>query len=110
MHRHDAEDELFYILDGELWLSCGDVEAVQSEGAVVWLPRGLPHTFQVRSETARVFVVSTPSGFERFVSTLGKPTESRSMPEPGEIDPAHVAEVCAQFDIQVLGPPPAPVG
>ena len=26
LHRHDAEDELFYILDGELWLSCGDVE------------------------------------------------------------------------------------
>jgi quercetin dioxygenase-like cupin family protein len=110
LHRHDAEDELFYILDGELWLSCGDVEAVQGEGAVVWLPRGLPHTFQVRSDTARVLCVSTPSGFERFVATLGEPTESRTMPEPEEIDPAHVAEVCAQFDIQVLGPPPAPIG
>ena len=28
LHRHEDEDELFYILDGELWLSCGDVEAV----------------------------------------------------------------------------------
>ena len=110
LHRHDAEDELFYILDGELWLSCGDVEAVHGEGAVVWLPRGLPHTFQVRSQTARVFCLSTPSGFERFVATLGDPTESRSLPEPKEIDPGHVAEVCAQFDIQVLGPPPAPIG
>lgn len=54
LHRHEAEDELFYILTGELWLSCGDVEAVHGEGSVVWLPRGLPHTFQVRSETARV--------------------------------------------------------
>ena len=63
---------MFYILDGELWLSCGDVEAVQGDGAVVWLPRGLPHTFQVRSETARVLCVSTRSGFERFVATLGR--------------------------------------
>lgn len=110
LHRHDAEDELFYILDGELWLSCGDVEAVHGEGAVVWLPRGLPHTFQVRSETARVFVVSTPSGYERFIAALGEPTDSRALPDPGDIDPARVAEVCAQFDIQVLGPPPAPVG
>jgi quercetin dioxygenase-like cupin family protein len=109
LHRHEDEDELFYILDGELWLSCGGVEAVQGEGAMAWLPRGLPHTFQVRSETARVLNVSTPSGFERFVATLGEPTESRTLPEPEAIDPAHVAEVCAQFDIEVLGPPPAPL-
>ena len=56
-----------------------------------------------------MLTVSTPSGFERFVATLGEPTESRTLPEPEEIDPAHVAEVCAQFDIQVLGPPPAPL-
>src|SRR5215813_13822692 len=110
LHRHDAEDELFYILDGDLWLSCGDAEAVRGTGAVAWLPRGLPHTFQVRSETARVFVVTTPSGFERFVATLGRPTDSVELPEPSEVDPAHIAEVCAQFDIEVLGPPPAPVG
>ena len=55
VHRHDVEDELFYVIDGELWISCGDVEAVHGAGAVVWLPRGLPHTFQVRSETPGYF-------------------------------------------------------
>jgi quercetin dioxygenase-like cupin family protein len=110
LHLHDAEDEMFYILDGELWLSCGDVEAVHGTGAMAWLPRGLPHTFQVRSETARVLTVSTPSGFERFVAALGERTDKPVMPEPEEIDPAHVAQVCAEYNIQVLGPPPAPVG
>ena len=33
LHRHDGENELFYILDGELWLSSGDVEAVHGDGA-----------------------------------------------------------------------------
>jgi quercetin dioxygenase-like cupin family protein len=110
LHRHDAEDEMFYIVAGELWLSCGDAEAVHGEGAVVWLPRGLPHTFQVRSETARILHVSTPAQFESMVARLGRPTDSPTLPEPTEVDPAHLAEVCAQFDIQVLGPPPAPVG
>jgi quercetin dioxygenase-like cupin family protein len=110
LHRHDAEDELFYIIAGELWLACGDAEAVHGEGAVVWLPRGLAHTFQVRSATARVLVVSAPSGYDQMVATLGEPLDEPVMPEPKEIDPARLAEVCAQFNIEVLGPPPAPLG
>ncbi len=109
LHRHDIEDELFYVIDGDVWFSSGDVEAVHSTGAVVWLPRGRPHTFQVRSETARVLQVSTPAQFERFVAALGTPTDEPVLPEPVDIDPEHVAAVCAQFDIQVLGPPPEPV-
>ncbi len=83
---------------------------MHGEGAVVSLPRGLAHTFQVRSETARVLTVTTPAGFERFVAALGRPATGPVLPEPEPIDPAHVAEVCAQFDIQMLGPPPAPLG
>ena len=109
LHRHEAEDELFYLVDGQVWFSCGDVDAVHETGAVVWLPRGLPHTFQVRSETARVFQVSTPGGFESFVAALGRSTGEPVLPDPEEIDPGHVAEVCARFNIEVLGPPPAPI-
>ena len=109
LHQHEAEDELFYIIGGELWLSCGDAEAVHGEGAVVWLPRGLPHTFAVRSDTARVLVVSAPSGYDQFVATLGERVDKPVMPVPKEIDPARVAEIGAQFNIQILGPPPAPV-
>ncbi len=110
LHRHDVEDEMFYVIDGEIWFSSGDVDAVHRTGAVVWLPRGRPHTFQVRSEEARVLQVSAPAQFERFVAALGRPTSEPVLPEPEEIDPGHVAEVCAQFSIEVLGPPPEPVG
>ncbi len=108
VHRHDSEDELFYVIDGEMWFSCGDVEAIHGAGAVIWLPRGLPHTFCVLSDDARVFQVSTPGKFEHLVAALGEPAAEAVLPAPQPIDPAHVAEVCAQFDIQVLGPPPAP--
>ena len=109
LHRHDIEDELFYIVEGEVWFQCGDAEAVHTTGAIAWLPRGRPHTFQIRSETARVLQITTPAQFERFVAALGTPTDTPTLPEPEEIDPAHVAAVCAQFNIEVLGPPPAPV-
>lgn len=108
LHSHDIEDELFYVVEGEVWFQCGDVEAVHGAGAIAWLPRGRPHQFQIRSETARVLQVTTPAQFERFVAALGTPTDEPTLPEPEEIDPAHVAEICAQFNIQVLGPPPAP--
>lgn len=106
LHRHDVEDELLYVLDGEVWFACGDAQAVYKAGGAAWLPRGHAHQFQIRSETARVLQVSTPAQFELFVATLGRRADNPVLPQPEEIDPAHVAEVCARFSIQVLGPPP----
>lgn len=109
LHRHDLEDEMFYIVEGEVWFSCGGIEAVHQQGALAWLPKGLPHQFQILSDTARVLQLTTPAQFERFVATLGRPAGGPTIPEPEEIDGARMAQVCAEFNIEVLGPPPAPV-
>ncbi len=109
LHSHDREDELFYIAEGELRFWCGDLDTVQGTGATVWLPKQQPHQFQVLSDTARVFQVSTPAQFEEFVARLGTRSPAATLPEPGPIDGEEVARVCAEFDIQVLGPPPAPL-
>ena len=109
LHRHDVEDELFYIADGEVRFTAGDVDEVAGTGGTVWLPKLLPHQFQVLSDTARIFQVTTPAQFEQFVATLGTPMESAVLPKPVEIDGAQVAKVCADFQIEVVGPPPAPL-
>jgi len=109
LHSHDVEDELFYVLDGEVRFTSGEVETVGGVGTTVFLPKQRPHQFQVLSETARVFQVTTPAQFGDFVRTLGTPAEAAALPTPVEIDGARVAEVCAQFQIQVLGPPPPPL-
>ena len=85
---------------------------IVSDGAVVTLPHGVPHVWQVVSDKARFLTVNAgrrkaPS-FDHFVATLGTPTDSRTLPDPIEIDPAHVAQVCAVHGIEVL-PPPAPL-
>ncbi len=109
LHSHDIEDELFHVLAGEVRFTTGDIDQVVAEGGTVFLPKRQAHQFQVLSTTAKVFQVTTPAQFDDFVRTLGTPAAGASLPEPTEVDGARVAEVAAQFRIQLLGPPPPPL-
>src|SRR5690606_33609727 len=113
LHVHHEEDEVMYVLDGEIRLDVGGSATVATVGTVASLPHGVPHVFQVVSPSARFLTVtagrqSAPS-FDRFVRALGTPTDPTALPAPIEIDPGHVARVCAEHGIEVLGPPPAPL-
>jgi quercetin dioxygenase-like cupin family protein len=108
LHVHRREDESFYVLDGELTFFIGDRVEKAAAGTLVHGPRDVPHTFTVDSPTARWLVVSTPSGFERFVERLGVPAEALRLPSaPDPVDPERVTAAAAEFGIEILGPPPA---
>ena len=109
LHRHDLEDELFYLIEGELWFSCGDVEPCSLPA--LWCGCRVVSRTPSRSAPRQHGCSRCPpqAQFERFVATLGRPAEQPVIPEPEEIDPGHVAEICRQFSIEVLGPPPEPV-
>lgn len=109
LHSHDLEDELFHVLEGEVRFTTGDVQETVTVGGTVFLPKQQAHQFQVLSPQARVLQVTTPAQFDDFVRTLGSPAEAPALPEPEPVDGARVAQVCAQFGIQVLGPPPGPL-
>ena len=72
LHVHTEEDELMYVLDGEIRIDLGDGDStVASAGAAVTLPHGIPHTWQVLSDEARFLTVNAgrrhgPS-FDQFV-------------------------------------------
>ena len=113
LHVHREEDELMYVIEGTVRLQFGDETVVAETGAVVSLPCGIPHTFQVESESARLLTVAAgrrlaPS-FDRFVATLGDEIDDTDLPEPIAIDPGRVAAVCADHGMEVLGPPPPPL-
>jgi quercetin dioxygenase-like cupin family protein len=113
LHIHREEDEIMYVLDGEIRLDIGDSSTVATTGTVVSLPHGIPHVFQVLSGSARFLTVTAgrrnaPS-FDRFVQALGSRTDPTALPAPVEIDPGHVARSCAEHGIEVLVPPPAPL-
>lgn len=112
LHVHTEEDELMYILDGAIRVQLDDGEATTlTGGAAVTLPHGTPHTWQVVSDSARFLTINAGrrqgASFDQLVAALGAPTDPDHMPDPIEIDPGHVADVCAAHGIDVLGPPPA---
>ena len=113
LHQHEHEDELFVVLDGELRFFLGDDVLEGPAGSIAYLAATRPHTFQVVSDTARILNVTASRThaprFDEMVSALGVPTDPKNLPAPVPIDPAHVAEVCGQFGITILGPPPAPL-
>ena len=113
LHQHLDEDELFVVLDGEVAFHSGEDRLTAGPGGMAFLPHGVPHTFQVHSASARFLCVTgsrvTAPRFDRMVAALGVPTAEATVPEPGPIDPAHVADVCLEHGIQILGPPPAPL-
>lgn len=114
LHAHEDEDEFLYVLDGELDVLVGDDRRRVTAGTFVWLPRNVPHTFQVITSTARMLSVTSGTcgpqpTFDAMMVELGSDVETPTMPDPMDIDPAEVAATCARFGVQVMGPPPAPL-
>jgi quercetin dioxygenase-like cupin family protein len=67
LHTHDDADESWYLLAGQLDFRLGEDVRRAPAGAFVFVPRGTPHCFvNVGAEPARILVVFTPSGMERF--------------------------------------------
>lgn len=80
---HHAEEEAFYILEGQLTVTCGDRSWQVGPGAFVLLPRGIAHTFRVQgSEPARLLQITAPAGFERFAEEVGEPAQALTVPSP----------------------------
>jgi hypothetical protein len=70
---HDAEEQCIYVLSGSLDIQCGGVRHLLSAGGFAVFPRGVPHSFVVGSEGARLLNLTTPAGFETFARAIGVP-------------------------------------
>ena len=93
MHVQDDEDELFLIVDGtyRFWVN-GSPTGVES-GALVFIPRGVPHRFEVLGDrTGRHWVVGTPGGFDRFFAECAKVFDAAGAP-----DFARLAAINAEY-------------
>jgi len=65
-HVHQAEDDVFYVLDGELTFLLADGDVAAPAGTFVLVPPGVEHTFANRTaEPVRVLNIHAPAGFDR---------------------------------------------
>lgn len=110
-HIHTREDEVFLVLDGEVWFDVDGDRLLAGPGASVYMPRGVPHTFRIKSPVARLLGVMTPGAFEQLFRDLSIPADERALTEPGTVPfdiPAVMAEQI-RLGTTVVGPPMAPV-
>ncbi|MDH2380818.1 cupin domain-containing protein [Bradyrhizobium sp. CER78] len=70
LHTHSREDELVYVVQGQLIARVGDARVDVGPGAYAALPRGVPHTIEVVGDQATLLVSFVPGGFERFLVPL----------------------------------------
>lgn len=109
LHVHHDDDEILYLIEGRMRVCVDGLDEIVDTGAVAVLPRGVPHAFQVLSESARFLsITANPTGaaaFDRFVAELGTPIPTRDLPPAEGIDPGRVAVVGSRHGIEVLGPP-----
>jgi quercetin dioxygenase-like cupin family protein len=70
-HIHSREDEAIYVTSGVLTVAVGDQRHQVGPGSLVWLPRGLPHTFaNLSDEPVWTVGVITPSGLEEMFAEI----------------------------------------
>jgi quercetin dioxygenase-like cupin family protein len=67
LHTHSREDELLYVVQGQLIARVGDARVEVGPGAYAALPRGVPHTIEVVGEQATLLLNFVPGGLERFL-------------------------------------------
>jgi quercetin dioxygenase-like cupin family protein len=84
-HIHHREDELFYVLEGEMTFSVGDRTIKATPGTLAFVPRGVVHSFALDSELVRMLVMFTPAGFEGFFKECSVPAPSMTLPPPAEM-------------------------
>ena len=97
LHTHDSEDEAWYVLEGILRFQLSDSYAEAPTGSFVFVPRGTPHCFaNIGDSPARILVLFTPSGMERFFERFAAETT------PG---PEGFHAIGRDVGMEVLGPP-----
>lgn len=109
LHVHQTEDEIFYVLSGDVLLEVAGVGRTLKAGDCLNAPKGMPHRFRVVSKDgARWLTVTKGADFETMVRTVsrlpthaGLPTAAAPTPEMIEA----LTAACARNHIDIVGPP-----
>lgn len=108
LHVHHNEDTALLVLDGAIAAVMGDERVERVPGGFVWLPRDVPHTFRVDSDTVHLLELITPAGFERFHVDVSEPAPELQMPAPSEPDIPRLLGAVGGYGAEIVGPPLGP--
>lgn len=103
-HSHRDEDEMSYVLNGEVTFTCHGEERTFTRGGMTWFPRRVPHAVAV-AETgpARLLTIHTGPALAGLLAEIGTAADGPRMPDPplGKLDLDVVAAACARNGIDI---------
>jgi mannose-6-phosphate isomerase-like protein (cupin superfamily) len=74
-HAHTREDEIWYVLEGELTFRINNQLITAGPGSTVFGPRNTMHAYRISRAPARYLLMLTPAGIDRLfleVDSIGK--------------------------------------
>lgn len=95
LHLHVAQEEWFYVLEGQVLIQAGDQRATLNPGDSILGPRNVPHAFvAIGPNPARMLITYTPGGqMEQFFR------------DTASTGPQHMAGISSHYGVKVVGPP-----
>jgi len=98
MHLHHHQDEIFYISEGQYLFQCGEQKYDLQKGDMIFLPRGIPHTWAQKTDTGKLLFFFQPAGkMEEFFRQVQL--------SHGAVNPTDGAAMFENHDMKITGPP-----
>ncbi|ADQ68202.1 cupin [Halogeometricum borinquense DSM 11551] len=107
LHVHRSDDELWYVLDGEMELFI-DGELLSAEpGDTAFAPQNVPHALRIAADGTRYLVLRTP-GNKSLFGAVGTSVDEVTVPTDGPDDAERdrLDTFVENSDVEILGPPP----
>ena len=107
-HVHDREDELFYILAGEIKIFADQKVFTVGAGESVFLPRKTPHAYLIQSAEVHLLALMTPGGFFNAINQMNAPARTLEIPSDSEtyatVDLTATMNVFLKYGVRMLAP------
>ena len=101
-HTHTREDEVYFVLAGELEATVGEQTFVLRPGDTLLAPRDIPHALRNSGNTTNHYLlVFSPSGFEEFIMATAVPAPDNAVAptEPPAVAVQNVHELATNYGI-----------
>ena len=101
LHIHHDAAEAFFVLEGDYVMTIEERQELCPPGSFVYVPKGVRHTFQVRSGSpGRKLNLFVPAAMETFFEELAAAEAA------GTADEAALAAIAEHAHMEVVGPLP----
>jgi len=97
-HRHAREDEISYVIEGELGFRSEDREVTLAAGGYIVKPRGELHAmWNPTDQPARMLEIISPAGFEAYFVDLADLAAS------GSLNPESISRLGSRYGLTFDG-------